>query len=180
VTFAQPWAIALVALAAPIIYAYMHRKHRMKRSVASAILLRAIKDERPAAQRKRARVRHLLSLALVLAALVAALFALAGPAASNGDGRRIVIVLDRSASMATREAERSSTMTMRRPSPLLAAGPASANSAATSAASTSASDSRCRTRARLRCAAGRSSLIARNRIALATDRFMRCLRCMYA
>jgi Ca-activated chloride channel homolog len=103
VTFAQPWALALVALAAPILYAYLHRKHRMKRSVASAILLRTIKDERPAAQRKRAQLRHRLSLALVLAALVAALFALAGPASTSADGRRIVIVLDRSASMATRE-----------------------------------------------------------------------------
>ncbi|HTR53622.1 MAG TPA: VWA domain-containing protein [Kofleriaceae bacterium] len=100
-TFAHPWALALAALCAPVVLAYLHKLHRERRTIASVILSRALRDERPASRRSRARLRHKLSLALVLAALAAALIALVGPRASSGRARRIVVVMDRSASMGT-------------------------------------------------------------------------------
>jgi von Willebrand factor type A domain len=102
-TVSHPWALPLAALAAPVVLAYLHRLHRLKRPIASTILVRVIRDARPAAHRARSKLRHRLSLALMLIALLAALFALAGPHASTQQGARVVIVLDRSASMATRD-----------------------------------------------------------------------------
>ena len=83
--------------------AYLHRLHRLKRNGRVAILVRAIKDARPASHRARSKLRHRLSLALMLIAMIAALFALAGPHGSSQHGARVIVVLDRSASMATRE-----------------------------------------------------------------------------
>jgi len=102
-TFSHPWALPLAALAAPVVLAYLHRLHRTKRAMSSAILFRAIKDARPASHRARSKLRHRLSLALMLIALLAALFALVGPHGSSQHGARVIVVLDRSASMATRE-----------------------------------------------------------------------------
>ncbi|HEY4240848.1 MAG TPA: BatA and WFA domain-containing protein [Kofleriaceae bacterium] len=102
-TFAHPLAIGLVALAAPIVFAYMYKRHRSKRNVSSALLLRIIRDERPAAARSRSRLKHRISLALVLGALLAALAALIGPRTEVKQGGRTVILLDRSASMGTRD-----------------------------------------------------------------------------
>ena len=95
------WALALLAAAAPIVYAYLFRRSNQKVPVASTILLRVIRDEQPAAQRARAKVRHRISLALVLAALVLVLVALVGPKPGGG-GHRYVVVLDTSASMGAR------------------------------------------------------------------------------
>jgi hypothetical protein len=102
-TLSHPWALPLAALAAPVVLAYLHRLHRLKRPIASTILVRAIRDARPASHRARSKLRHRLSLALMLIAMIAALFALAGPHASSQQGARVVVVLDRSASMGTRE-----------------------------------------------------------------------------
>lgn len=95
------WALALLAVAAPVVYAYLFRRSNQKVPVASTILLRAIRDEQPAAQRARAKVRHRISLGLVLAALVLVLVALVGPKPGGG-GHRYVVVLDTSASMGAR------------------------------------------------------------------------------
>ena len=102
-TVSHPWALPLAALAAPVVLAYLHRLHRTKRAMSSAILFRAIRDARPASHRARSKLRHRLSLALMLIALIAALFALAGPHGSSQHGARVIVVLDRSASMGTRE-----------------------------------------------------------------------------
>ena len=102
-TLSHPWALPLAALAAPVVLAYLHRLHRTKRNVSSAILVRAIKDARPASHRARSKLRHRLSLVLMLIAMIAALFALVGPHGSSQHGARVIVVLDRSASMATRE-----------------------------------------------------------------------------
>jgi hypothetical protein len=75
----------------------------MKQPASSAILMRAIRDEQPSTQRARSRLRHKLSLALVLAALLFALLALVGPS-SGEPPRRVVLVLDASASMGARDA----------------------------------------------------------------------------
>ncbi|HEV7557148.1 MAG TPA: BatA and WFA domain-containing protein, partial [Kofleriaceae bacterium] len=100
-TFLHPWAFALAGLGVPLVLAYLHRKHRLRRTVASAILLRAVKDERPASARARARLRHRLSLVLIAIALGLGILGLVGPEASSGHDGRVIIVLDRSASMAT-------------------------------------------------------------------------------
>ena len=100
----HPWALALLAVAAPVVYAYLFRRSQEKLAVASTILMRVIRDEQPAAQRARARIRHRRSLLLVLIALAMVLFAVVGPKPGGG-GRRVVVVLDGSASMATRGAD---------------------------------------------------------------------------
>ncbi len=102
-TLTSAWALALAALAAPVIAMYLYKLHREKRAVASSILLRAIRDDRPASRRSRSKLRHRLSLALVLVALLLAIGALAGPRSTSGSAERVVIVLDRSASMGTRD-----------------------------------------------------------------------------
>ncbi|MCW5806716.1 MAG: VWA domain-containing protein [Deltaproteobacteria bacterium] len=102
-TLLHPWALLGLLLALPVIGAYLYRLHKDKRAVSSAILVRLIRDERPASRRARSRIRHKLSLILVLVALVAGIVALVGPRAGAGGASRIVIVLDRSASMAARE-----------------------------------------------------------------------------
>jgi hypothetical protein len=102
-TFAHPWAIPLALLGVPVIAAYLHRLHQRRRTIASAILVRAIKDARPASQKSRSKLRHRLSLLMMLLALLGALLALAGPRGSSQHGARVIVVLDRSASMGTLE-----------------------------------------------------------------------------
>jgi hypothetical protein len=99
----HPWALALLAVAAPVVYAYLFRRSTEKVPVASTILLRVIRDEQPAAQRARAKLRHRVSLLLVLIALALVVIALVAP--TPGDGRRVVVVLDASSSMAARSGD---------------------------------------------------------------------------
>ncbi|MGN6108389.1 MAG: BatA domain-containing protein, partial [Kofleriaceae bacterium] len=100
---ASPWALSLAALAVPLVAAYLYRRHDARRTVPSAILLRAILDPRPPSRRARAQLRHRASLALIALALAAGILALAGPGAGSTRATRTVIVLDRSASMATHD-----------------------------------------------------------------------------
>lgn len=104
-TLAHPWALPLALLGVPVVMAYLHRLHRRRRAIASTILVRAIRDARPASNRSRSKLRHRLSLAMMLIALIASLIALAGPRGSSQHGARVIVVLDRSASMGTREGE---------------------------------------------------------------------------
>jgi Ca-activated chloride channel family protein len=106
VTFTNPWAFAFLAVAAPVVYAYLFRRSNQKVAVASTILLRAIRDEQPAAQRARARLRHRVSLFMILAALLLMLIALVGPR-SGAPPHRYIVVVDTSASMAVQRGERS-------------------------------------------------------------------------
>jgi hypothetical protein len=102
-TLAHAWAIPLALLGVPVVLAYLHRLHRTKRPIASAILVRAIRDARPASHRARSKLRHRISLLMMLLALLASLIALVGPRGSAQQGARVIIVLDRSASMGTRD-----------------------------------------------------------------------------
>jgi hypothetical protein len=102
-TFAHPWAIPLALLGAPVVLAYLHRLHQRRRTIASAILVRAIKDARPASQKSRSKLRHRLSLLMMLLAMLGALLALVGPRGSSQHGARVIVMLDRSASMGTLE-----------------------------------------------------------------------------
>ena len=101
----QPWALALLALAAPVVAAYLFRLHTQRRAVASTMLLRVLRDPQPAAQRARARLRHKLSLALVLAGLAFAVLALVRPVLGGRGRQRIIVVLDTSASMGARDGD---------------------------------------------------------------------------
>lgn len=103
VSLAQPWALAALALAAPVVAAYLFRLHNQKRAVASTILLRVLRDPQPAAQRARAKLRHRLSLALVLAGLAMAVVALVRPTVGGRAPERVIAVLDTSASMGARD-----------------------------------------------------------------------------
>lgn len=102
-TLAQPWALALLTLAAPVVAAYLFRLHNQRRPVASTILLRVLRDPQPAAQRARAKLRHKLSLALILAGLLFAVLALVRPTVGGRGRQRVIVVLDTSASMGARD-----------------------------------------------------------------------------
>ena len=102
-TVTQPWALALLALAAPIVVAYLFRLHNQRKPVASTILLRVLRDPQPAAQRARAKLRHRISLAMILAGLAFAVIALARPTVGGRGRQRIIVVLDTSASMGARD-----------------------------------------------------------------------------
>ncbi|HUQ07398.1 MAG TPA: BatA and WFA domain-containing protein [Kofleriaceae bacterium] len=104
--FTNPWAFAFLAIAAPIVYAYLFRRSNQKLQVASTILLRVIRDEQPAAQRARARLRHRLSLVMVLLALLLTLVAVIGPK-SGAPPHRYIVVVDTSASMAVHRSDQS-------------------------------------------------------------------------
>jgi Mg-chelatase subunit ChlD len=105
VSLGQPWALALLALAAPVVAAYLFRLHNQRRAVASTILLRVLRDPQPAAQRARAKLRHRVSLALVLAGLAFAVIALVRPTIGGQDRQRVIAVLDTSASMGARDGD---------------------------------------------------------------------------
>src|SRR5512144_3229436 len=99
----QPWALALLALAAPVVAAYLFRLHNQRRAVASTILLRVLRDPQPAAQRARAKLRHRVSLALVLGGLAFAVIALLRPTVGGRGPQRVIAVLDTSASMGAKD-----------------------------------------------------------------------------
>src|SRR5690606_28454195 len=69
-SLANPWALALLGLALPVVAAYLHRRRRTPLRVPSAILLRVIAGQTTPKSRAMAKPRHLLSLLLVLLALL--------------------------------------------------------------------------------------------------------------
>lgn len=92
-TLAAPLALALLALAVPIVWAYLRRPPPPPRTVSSLMLYRRMGIGAPP---RKVRLRRLLSLVLVLTALVALAV---GLAAGTRSGGRALIVLDDSASM---------------------------------------------------------------------------------
>ncbi|MBL4689222.1 MAG: VWA domain-containing protein, partial [Nannocystaceae bacterium] len=99
---AQPLAIALAALALPLIAAYLHRRRRTPKTVPSAMLFRIIAGPQTPTSRAMAKPRHLLSLLLVLLALAGLIAALADLEREGEQPRAYVVVLDTSTSMGTR------------------------------------------------------------------------------
>src|SRR5439155_11600309 len=75
------------------------------RVVSREALRRATGVYKQDTRRARPRLRHKLSLVLLLIALAVLVAAIAGPRASENEASRTVIVLDRSASMGTRDAD---------------------------------------------------------------------------
>jgi len=99
VTAAQPWALAALALAIPIVVAYLHRRRRITKRVPSVLILRAIAGQSKPTRRAWSKPRHLVSLAMVLLALVGLSAALADLRDEDDTPRDFVLVLDTSASM---------------------------------------------------------------------------------
>lgn len=96
---AQPLALALAALALPVIAAYLHRRRKTPKKVPSAILFRTIMGPQTPTSRAMAKPRHLLSLLLALLALAGLVAALADLQREGEQPRAYVVVLDTSASM---------------------------------------------------------------------------------
>ncbi|MBC7977872.1 MAG: hypothetical protein H7138_23065, partial [Myxococcales bacterium] len=65
-TAAQPFALIALALALPIVAAYLHRKRRLSKRVPAVMLMRAIAGTAKPTRRAWSRPRHLVSLLLVL------------------------------------------------------------------------------------------------------------------
>ncbi len=98
-SLAQPWALALLALALPVVVAYFHRRRRTPLRVPSAILFRVIAGSATPSSRAMAKPRHLLSLLLLLVALLGLVAALADLQRDDEKARSYIVVLDTSASM---------------------------------------------------------------------------------
>ncbi|MEM9459114.1 MAG: VWA domain-containing protein [Myxococcota bacterium] len=98
---ATPWALALAALALPVIAAYFHQKRKTPLQVPSAILFRVIAGQATPKARSMAKPRHLLSLLLVLLALAGLVTALVDLRREGEQPRNYIVVLDTSASMGT-------------------------------------------------------------------------------
>jgi len=99
-----PWALGLLALALPLTALYFRRRARQSRTVSSLELWRAVRAELPQATGLR-RLRLDAPYFLHLAALALLAFALAGPVmrARIAPAARLVLVVDTTASMATRD-----------------------------------------------------------------------------
>lgn len=95
-----PFAFVALALAIPVVAAYLHRRRRLDKTVPSVILLRIIAGASRPTRRAWSRPRHLVSLALVLLALIGLVVALADLRDEADKPRDFVVVLDTSASMA--------------------------------------------------------------------------------
>lgn len=102
-TFGRPLALWLLALALPIVLFHLHLRRRRRVVVTSVELWRGLVPVRAGRGRLR-HVRDALALALVLAALAAFAGAAADPVhgAAPAPGRRLVVVLDASASLTAR------------------------------------------------------------------------------
>lgn len=98
-SLANPWALALLGLALPVVAAYLHRRRRTPLRVPSAILLRVIAGQTTPKSRAMAKPRHLLSLLLVLLALLGLVTALVDLQREDEQPRNYIVVLDTSASM---------------------------------------------------------------------------------
>lgn len=99
-SFASPWALLWGLLAAPIIIFYILKIRLRRVPVSSVIFWNQIFEEKQARSIWQ-RLRHLLSLLIQLCFLGLLVFALADPFFSweVRDARRIVVILDNSASM---------------------------------------------------------------------------------
>lgn len=98
-SIASPILLSLGLLALPVIAAYLHRRKRKTQRVSSALLFRVIAGENTPTRRALATPRHLVSLGLILAALIAMVVGAADLRPQTYQPHDTVIVLDTSASM---------------------------------------------------------------------------------
>lgn len=97
-SFGQPWALALLALALPILAIYALRGQPRRRPTTAAFLWRGLEQQTTARRRWR-RPPLSLPLALQLLALLVGVVALAQPSFQEQSPRQLVYLLDASASM---------------------------------------------------------------------------------
>ena len=110
--FLEPWGLLGMAALAPIVALYFLKLKREERVVPSTLLWKkVIEDLHVNAPFQRLRYSLLLLLQLLLVALLG--FALARPFLALGDapGRRIILLVDTSASMGTRDAGPNGSLT---------------------------------------------------------------------
>lgn len=103
VTILHPLALAWLLLLPVLVLLHFRRRARTRLQVSNLFLWRAAQQHvrsSPSLQRLRPNAELLMQLAVVTAAATA----LAGPVLSCGGGQRVVLILDRSASMNAREA----------------------------------------------------------------------------
>ncbi|MBI3724392.1 VWA domain-containing protein, partial [bacterium] len=100
-SFSSPQALWLLALALPLVALFLVRPRAVVAEVGSLLLWKRV-EARRAARARIARLEKVLSLVVHLAALAAIVLALAGPGGSARAPRRIVAILDASASMSAR------------------------------------------------------------------------------
>jgi Ca-activated chloride channel homolog len=94
----QPWALALLALAVPILLVHLLRGNPRRRPTPAAFLWRDL-EEQVTARRNWRRPPRSLALFLQLLALLAGIAALARPLFGETSARQFVYILDASASM---------------------------------------------------------------------------------
>lgn len=99
-SWGTPWALALAALAVPVLAAFLSRNRVVRRHVSSLEIYRVL-QEQVELQRAMALPHHWLSLLLVLVALALGVLAIAEP--RRGPPEPVVVVVDASSSMATLE-----------------------------------------------------------------------------
>lgn len=105
--FLQPWMWGALALAIPIIAAFLNKRRVRERVVPSVVILRRMQTEEVSRSRM-ALPRHLLALVMYLLALAGVAFAASDPVWPGAEPRTTILVVDTSASMGAMEPERSS------------------------------------------------------------------------
>jgi von Willebrand factor type A domain/Aerotolerance regulator N-terminal len=98
VSFSQPGALWLLAIAVPLVLIYALRGNPRQRPTTAAFLWRGL-EQRLTAHRRWQRLPRSLALLLQLLALGAGTVALAGPVVSGRPFRQVVFVIDASPSM---------------------------------------------------------------------------------
>ncbi len=99
----HPLAWGLLALLIPAFAAYLWQKRIEPRRVPSVLILRKIAVDREPPRRGLSRPRHLLSFALVAAAIVGGVLAVVDLRREDEQPNDLIIVLDTSASMASKD-----------------------------------------------------------------------------
>lgn len=97
-TLGQPWALALLLLALPIVLIYLLRAHPRRRQTTAAFLWRGLEQQMSASANWRRPPRS-LALLLQLLALAASVAALAQPSLGERSSRQLIYLLDASPSM---------------------------------------------------------------------------------
>jgi VWA domain-containing protein/aerotolerance regulator-like protein len=107
VGFANPWGLLLALAALPLLLLFVLRTRRKVQSVGSLLFWQAIARDQRHAQTPFKRLRSNLVLVLLLLALAALTYGLAEPIikADARSGRALLILVDTSASMSSRDRE---------------------------------------------------------------------------
>lgn len=101
-SFHAPWLLALLAIAIPTIFTFLHHKQAQRRQAPSLLLLAQLQTV-PNKSPRGLTLQHWLALAISLLALAALTLVSAGPQAREKSATTVWLVLDNSASMAAKD-----------------------------------------------------------------------------